>query len=167
MALAFNYIDRLIEVQSPQAAVDCQSLYDAIAAEQASARGIVFSSITSASGKQFLGPGVQVGLILALLGGWQLHFWPGSYVAQIGGGNLVGDGGADPVAYTPGVQVLLIQSAASTVVTMGGTVPSATENAAAVLAAMAAAPPPVDVEKVHGVSVRGSGTDNDPWGPAG
>jgi len=167
MALAFNYLSRLIEVQSPQTDIDCQVLYDAIAEEQATARGIGFPRIASASGKESLGSGVAVGITVALLGGWQLRFWPGDYVARIAGGNLVGYAGADPVAPAPGVTILLIQSAASTVVSLDGTVPSAADNAAAVLEAMAASPPPVDVAQVNGVPVAGSGSDNDPWGPAG
>ena len=43
--------------------------------------------------------------------------------------------------------------------------PTAAQNAAAVLAAMNAAPPGVDVRKVNGYTVDGSGTQADPWGP--
>jgi len=54
------------------------------------------------------------------LGSWQLRFPSGNYVARVAGGNLVGGPSGDPIAYTAGVQTLLIQSAASTVVTTGG-----------------------------------------------
>jgi hypothetical protein len=63
---------------------------------------------------------------------WQLRFAPGNYVARIAGGNLIGGPGGDPVAYSAGVQTLLIQSAAATVVTAGGSVPTASQVADAV-----------------------------------
>ena len=44
--------------------------------------------------------------------------------------------------------------------------PTAAQNAAAVIAAMNATPPGVDVRKVNGYTVDGSGTQADPWGPA-
>ena len=43
--------------------------------------------------------------------------------------------------------------------------PTAAQNAAAVIAAMNATPPGVDVRKVNGYTVDGSGTQADPWGP--
>jgi hypothetical protein len=84
------------------------------------------------SGLDELGPGVQVGLSVSLLGDWQLRFAAGAYIARVAGGNLIGGPSGDPIAYSEGVQILLIQSAASTVVSLGGSVPTAAENAAAV-----------------------------------
>jgi hypothetical protein len=63
------------------------------------------------------------------LGAWQLRFPAGNYIARVAGGNLVGGPGGDPIAYTPGVQALLIQSAASTIVTTGGSALTAQESA--------------------------------------
>jgi hypothetical protein len=51
---------------------------------------------------------------------WQLCFPPGNYIAKVAGGNLIGGIAGDPIAYSAGVQTLLIQSAASTVVTVSG-----------------------------------------------
>jgi len=49
----------------------------------------------------------------------------------------------------------------------GGSCPTAGEIAAAVLAAMNTTPPGVDVKKVNGTSVAGSGVPGtDPWRPA-
>jgi hypothetical protein len=122
MAYAFDQVNALIEVTAPQNAVDVQDLINAIRDEEASERGITYDSIAKASGKESLGEGIKIGLTVQLLGNWQCHFWPGAYIAKIAGGNLVGGPGGDPVAYSEGVQVLLIQSAASTVVeTTGGT----------------------------------------------
>jgi hypothetical protein len=100
--------------------VDCATLYTAIKAAQASVEGIIYDRIGRGSGLNNLGPGVQVGLTVEVLGNWQLRFPAGNYIARIAGGNFIGGPGGDPIAYTAGVQTLLIQSAASTVVTEGG-----------------------------------------------
>lgn len=115
MAYEFNFESRLINVLNPQTDVDVQDLYEACRQAEDSEVGIQYGKIVNASGKESLGSGVSIGLTIELLE-WQLHFWDGNYMAKIAGGNLVGGVGGDPVAYTAGVQVLLIQSAASTVV---------------------------------------------------
>lgn len=115
MAYSFDFENRIINVVNPQTDVDVQDLYGACRQAEDSETGIQYAKITNASGKESLGSGVAVGLTVELLG-WQLRFWDGNYIAKITGGNLVGGVGGDPVAYSPGVQVLLIQSAASTVV---------------------------------------------------
>ena len=109
---------------------------------------------------------MQVGITVELLGSWQLLFQPGSYIARVAGGNLIGGPGGDPIAYSEGVQTLLIQSAASTVVTTSGSIPSSEQNANAVIAAMNTNPPKVNVAKVNDYPVDGEGTDLNPWGPA-
>ena len=121
MAYSYDFTGSLINVVA-QTTVDCQDLYNSIAQEQASAVGICFPAIAAATGKQSLGGSVSVGLTVQLLGAWQCKFQTGNYVATIAGGNLVGGIGGDPVAYSAGVQVLIIQSAASTIVatTSGG-----------------------------------------------
>lgn len=115
MAYSFDFDNNIIDVLNPQTDVDVQDLYDACRQAEDSEIGIQYGKITNASGKESLGSGVSIGLTIELLG-WQLRFWSGNYVAKISGGNLVGGIAGDPVAYSPGVQVLLIQSAASTVV---------------------------------------------------
>lgn len=120
MALTFTHSLSIIDVESPQTTLACADLIDAIRTEEASERGILYPQIATASGKEALGDGVYVGLTVNLLDAWQVRFWSGNYIAKIAGGNLVGGPGNDPVAYSAGVQVLLIQSAASTVVESGG-----------------------------------------------
>jgi hypothetical protein len=71
---------------------------------------------------------------------WQLHFEEGNYIAKVAGGNLVGGISDDPVAYSAGVQTLLIQSAASTLVVTGGSALTEEEHDAV----MAAVPLVVD-----------------------
>jgi hypothetical protein len=128
VALVFDQPNALIEVTNPQVTVDIQTLIDAIRAEEASELGITYPAIAGASGKEDLGDSVAVGITTDLLNNWQLHFWEGNYIAKISGGNLVGGIGGDPVAYSAGVQVLLIQSAASTVVSVGGSALTSTEH---------------------------------------
>lgn len=162
----FDFATSRIDVDVGVTDVDCAALYTAIKAAQASEEGIIYDRIGRGSGLDTLGPGVQVGLTVEVLGAWQLRFPAGNYTARIAGGNFIGGPGGDPIAYTAGVQTLLIQSAASTVVTAGGSVPTAAQNAAAVLAAAQAAPIHADIRKVNNVTVDGAGTEADPFGPA-
>lgn len=119
----FNFDDQQIAIDSGVEAVDCAALYDGIKEAQASEEGIIYNRIGSGSGLDSLGAGVQTGLTVALLGSWQLLFPTGNYIATIAGGNLVGGPNGDPVAYSAGVQTLLIQSANSTVVSASGSNP--------------------------------------------
>lgn len=120
MAYVFDFQNTLIEITSPQTDVDIQELIDEIRTVEASAQGIAYPKIANAAGKESLGAGVEVGITVELQNGWQLHFWSGSYTATIAGGNLVGGPAGDPIAFTAGVQVVLIQSAAATIVSTGG-----------------------------------------------
>jgi len=119
MAYVFDYTNKKIQITSPQTDVDIQTLYDEIREAEVTNTGITYPEICAASGKEDLGNSVAVGITLELLGNWQIEFYEDNYIAKISGGNLVGGIAGDPVAYTAGVQVLLIQSAASTVVVTG------------------------------------------------
>jgi hypothetical protein len=116
----FDFDTSKIDVDSGFVDIDCITLYEACKLAQASIEGITYERIASGSGLVSLGIGVEVGLTIEFLGSWQLRFPSGNYVARVAGGNLVGGPSGDPIAYTAGVQTLLIQSAASTVVTTGG-----------------------------------------------
>jgi len=161
----FDFTASKIDIDVGSVSIDCILLYTAIKEAQASREGIIYDIIGKGSGLNTLGPGVQTGLTLELLGSWQLRFPSGNYIARVSGGNLIGGPSGDPIAYTAGVQTLLIQSAASTVVTEGGSVPTAEQNAAAVLTAAQTAPIQADVRKVNNYAVDGTGTPSDPWGP--
>jgi hypothetical protein len=128
----FDFGASLIQLDNGVSDVDCSALYAACKLAQASEKGVIYERIAAGSGLDALGPGVQVGLTVTLLGAWQLRFAPGNYVARVAGGNLIGGPGGDPIAYSAGVQTLLIQSAASTVVTASGSVPTAAQVAEAV-----------------------------------
>lgn len=143
----FNFDDSCIEIDSGHADITVLDLWTAIKEAQAAEEGILYEPIAKASGLNSLGPGVQVGLTVELLGAWQICFEPGNYIARISGGNLIGGPGGDPIEYSAGVQTLLLQSAASTVVSIGGSVLD------------------VNVVQVRGQTIGGSGSESDPWGP--
>lgn len=117
MGIEFDHTNHLINITSPQNTLSCQELINAIREEEASSTGIMYPQIATASGKEDLGAGVTVGMTVNLISPWQVKFWAGNYIAKVAGGNLVGGLGGDPIAYSAGVQVLLVQSAASTIVT--------------------------------------------------
>lgn len=123
----FNFDTSLIDIDAGVTDIDCNVLYDAIKLAQASEEGILYDRIGKGSGLDQLGPGVQVGITVELLGSWQLNFAAGNYVARVAGGNLIGGPGGDPIAYSAGVQALLIQSANSTVVSTSGSGATAAE----------------------------------------
>lgn len=144
MALAFDHQHNLINVTGGTALgfynLSVQSLINAIRDEEASERGILYPQIATASGKEDLGSDVYVGMSVNLISPWQVKFEEGNYIAKIAGGNLVGGISGDPVAYSAGVQTLLIQSAASTLVVTGGSALTQEEHDAV----MAAVPLVVD-----------------------
>jgi len=119
MGYIFNFHTQIIDITSPQIEVNVQELINMIRDNEDSFLGMSYTRIADATGKDDLGGGVQTGITLTLYPDWQLRFWAGSYTATIVNGNLVGGLNGDPVAYTAGVQVVLIQSAASTLVTGG------------------------------------------------
>jgi hypothetical protein len=154
----FTFETAYIDIDVGVTDVDVLALYDAIKLAQASEEGIIYDVAGKASGLNQLGPGVQVGITVELLGTWQLRFPAGNYVARVAGGNLVGGFNGDPIAYTAGVQTLLIQSAAATVVTTGGSIPTAAQVAAEVRSNLeTGAPIPVNVEKINDVAIIGGG----------
>jgi len=117
MIYSYDFTEKLITISEAQADVSVIGLLSDIREAEASAQGITYAQIASASGGESLGGAVSVGVTVQLLDDWQVLFATGNYVAKISGGNLVGGLEGDPIAYSAGVQVLLLQSAASTVVT--------------------------------------------------
>jgi hypothetical protein len=124
----FDFNTNIIEIQNPYISVDIQELVNAVRTAEATSVGIGYPQIGNATGKQSLGESVYVGITLELLNNWQLHFWADSYIAKVSGGNLVGGLAGDPIAYSADVQVLLIQSAASTRVVTGGSALTTSEH---------------------------------------
>jgi hypothetical protein len=129
-----DFVEDCIVIDAGTTDIEVIPLWTAIKAAQSSEEGIIHDIIAVGSGLNALAAGVQTGLTVELLGNWQICFPAGNYVARVGGGNLIGGPGGDPIAYSAGVQTLLIQSAASTVVSTGGggSAPTANQNATAV-----------------------------------
>lgn len=117
MTLIINFYTQLIEVEAPQTIILIQDLINQIRQEEDSYPGMAYSKIADATGKDSLGGTVYTGITLFLYPNWQIKFWQGSYTAEIKDGNLVGGPGGNPVAYTPGVNVNIISSASSTLLT--------------------------------------------------
>jgi len=163
----FYFETEYIDVDGGITDVDVIALYDAIKIAQASEEGIIYDAQAKASGLQFLGPGVQVGLTVELLRTWQLRFPAGNYIARVAGGNLIGGPAGDPIAYSAGVQTLLIYSAAATVVSAGASVPTASAVADAVRSNLETGTPvPVDLRRVNNLPIAGTGVTGDSWRPA-
>ena len=72
----FVFEDSCVEIDAGNADITCLDLWTAIKEAQASEEGITHEPIAKASGLNSLGPGVQVGLTVQLLGTWQLCFQP-------------------------------------------------------------------------------------------
>jgi hypothetical protein len=106
-------------------------VYEACQRAQASEAGIQYGKIASASGLTALTDDVQVALTVELLGLWHLCFSDGLYQMRVTGGNLTGGPGG-PFAFTPSVQVVLVQAASAMVIDGGA--PTADEVATAVWA---------------------------------
>lgn len=128
MAYVFDFYNQIIDITNPQTEVVVQDLLNEIRLQEDSAWGLAYPKIADATGKDNLGGGVTTGITLTLQPNWQVRFWAGSYTASVTGGNLVGGLSNNPIAYTAGVQVKLIQSAASTIVTSGGTALTSEEH---------------------------------------
>ena len=129
---------------------------------------LIKASVVQVDPASYSVTGQNVDLIYTPVGGYTLAVDPASYTVT--GQNVTltytpAGSGATPAqiwAYEllPGISagdmlIALYQNAC----------PTAAQNAAAVLAAMNATPPGVDVRKVNGYTVDGSGTQADPWGP--
>ncbi len=125
MAYVFDFYAQIIDITSPQIVVVIQDLVNEIRYAEYSTLGMSFPKIANATGKDDLGGGVLTGITLTLEPNWQIRFWTGTYTATITGGNLVGGLAGNPIAFTPGVQIVLVQSAASTVISGGSALTTA------------------------------------------
>lgn len=108
-------------------------------------------------------------LYLFLLNGWRIVPQSADHTLAVTNGILEVDGGGDPFVdpvgdfairlnrETPGIAIGYSSTGVSG--------PTAAEIAAAILAAAQVTPIYSDIRKVNNLSVNGSGTDGDPWGP--
>jgi hypothetical protein len=138
-----------------------------------------------------LGGGLYIPVYIFLLNGWKVRPREANHNLTITG-NLFVDGGGVPVVstlgtyqvnvnYTVPVQAQGISTSGSTgptsaeiasavwlfatrTLTASGD-PSAIDIAAAILSAAGMTPIQADIRKVNNISVDGTGTELDPWGP--
>lgn len=132
MAVTFDRLTKIIEVEAPATEIEVQDLANAIQQWQSLQENLDIPQVATASGKTKLSTGVVVGITLELLDNWQLKFEdrPGPSWVQcvVKEGNLVGGILENPIATSTFVQVKLIQSAAATIVTTGGSALTAEEH---------------------------------------
>lgn len=129
---SFDFDACRIDVDPGVTALDCGLLYEMIKQAQASEAGVIHDRIAIGSGRNALGSGVRTALTLELLPPWRLRFPAGNYSATISGGNLIGGPNGDPLDDCPGVTIVVIQSAAATIVSGATGASAATEIADAV-----------------------------------
>lgn len=134
MTITVDFPASRIRVSSDQTALDVGALYAAIKDAQDSETGVMYSPIAAGAGRFDLGGGRTSGLVVRLNSPWQVEFL-GAGQRTVDGGTLAGGAGGQPVAVTPGTQVLLNRPAdAFGVATGGSAAPSASEVASAVWA---------------------------------
>jgi hypothetical protein len=113
------------------------------------------------------GAGTSIPLYAFLVNGWRVRPQEAGHTLAVGGGVLLVDGGGDPFVNTLGSFIVRVSYQqpvqAITVATAGGGGASPADIAAAVLAAMNTTPPGVDVKKMNGAAVIGTGTVGDGW----
>lgn len=134
MTITVDFPASRIRVSSDQTALDVGALYTAIKDAQDSETGVMYGPIAAGVGRFDLGGGRTSGLVVRLNSPWQVEFL-GAGQRTVDGGTLVGGAGGQPVASTPGTQVILNRPAdAFEVATGGSAAPSASEVASAVWA---------------------------------
>ena len=115
----------------------------------------------------------EIPLYLFMLNGWLIVPQSADHTLTVTGGVLVGQGGADPFTDPAGAYKIRINRQVPGIAigysTSGGAGPTtadiAAAAAAAVMAALNATTIPVDLLKVKGQPIDGSGSEADPWGP--
>lgn len=111
----------------------------------------------------------EIPLYLFMLNGWLIVPQSANHTLTVTNGILVGQGGADPFTDPAGSYKIRINRQTPGIAigysTSGGSGPTAAEIAAEVLASLQNTAIPVNITKVRGQTIGGSGTENDPWGP--
>jgi len=123
MAIIFDRINKIIEVEAPVDVVTVQELVNAIRNWEDDQVNLDMPHVAQAAGKSALGSGISVGITLELLDNWQVMFenrnGPDWIQCIIKDGNLVGGINGNPIKSSAYVQVKLIQSAAGTITVTG------------------------------------------------
>lgn len=154
MALTFDWPNKVVE--STASITDLPAFHALLRDAEDDAAGMIHPVIHSWKALD-LGSGAYF-YQADFINGWQLKFpSAGNYTIS---GNLNA-----PIVPVAGVYVERKTSAAFATTAVGGSGPSAGDIASAVLAALNATTIPVDMRKVKGQTIAGSGSEADPWGP--
>jgi len=121
--LLFDFLQEVIFVEDTIINLEVQEIINGLREAEASIPGISYAQIGDASGKEnlSLAPPIQTGITVQLLGNWRIYSERTSGVFRVLGGNLLRADGNDPFEPNNYITYLNIQSAASTIVTTGGT----------------------------------------------
>lgn len=116
----FDLTNQEINISSDYDTLEVQEINDVIREAEASSIGSVFSRICDTSGKEELDTdtGVSVGITLELLDNWVIYSEKTSGVFKVYGGNLLRSDGADPFKANTLITYVVVQSAASTIVSI-------------------------------------------------
>ena len=122
------------------------------------------------AGGDDLGGGLSIPAYMFLLNNWRIRPMESNHTVIITG-NLFVDGGGVPVVATLGnfnVSVQYTVPVQAQAITTGGvsTAPTTAQIADAIMARLLATTIPVDMQKVRGQSLVGTGEAATPWGPA-
>ena len=167
MALAFDPATKRIILDS--ASVTATELYSRSADWLAQSDNAKYGAVFRQVGGDDLGGGLSIPPYFFLQGAWRVRPMESNHTLDLVG-NLFVEGGGDPVVSTLGDFRVLVKNTvpvqAQGISTSGSSGPSAAAIAAEVLAVLQANSIPVDVAKVNGVQLAGSGVLGDEWGPA-
>jgi hypothetical protein len=111
----------------------------------------------------------QMPLYLFLLNGWKIVPQSANHTLTVINGVLEVDGGGDPFVDPAGSYSIRINRETPGIAigyATGGSLYTLEQIASAVLAQLMATTIPVDMQKVRGQALEGSGAEGDPWGPA-
>lgn len=118
MAIVFDDITKIIEIESPETEITIQELINAVRDWEDELVNIDIQKVASAAGKEDLGGGVSVGITMTLLNGWKIKFGdrsgPAYVPCRISGGNLVSDDASIPYVGSAYVTIGLSASSAAT-----------------------------------------------------
>jgi len=167
MTIAFDPATKRIILDSDS--VTATELYSRSADWLALSDNAKYGAVFRQVGGDDLGGGLSIPPYFFLQGAWRVRPMESSHNLTITG-NLFVEGGGVPVVPTLGTfQVNVnytVPVQAQGISTSGSSGPSAAAIAAEVLAVLQANSIPVDVAKVNGVQLAGSGVLGDEWGPA-
>ena len=170
MAYSFDGATKRIVLSAGTVSIDLATLWSAWKDWVRSGNAADLPALDTVGGEDIdATAGTRIPLYLFLLNGWKIRPQEASHTLTVAGGTLLVQGGGDPFVNPPGSYVVRIRYQqpvqAIGYSSSGSTGPSAADIASEVLSALLATTIPVDLRKVAGSLVSGSGTESDPWGP--